>query len=358
MQNKDLVIMMVGDDKTRKLVYKSFHDTQTRKRQEDEKGAEKQFPSMFLDTDTAVNLGSGTTATHMIGNKPRTFRLVEKTLAGLASTLQDHDLENKSADLTHKALTVLLCFDPNNTSDLSDLMNSLIELKTKRKGSLFNIVPVCAHTGNASEQKQSSEAIETPLKLGSFFNEVRDTLYISFDDLNNADFTDHIAQIYDVSSNLPLYEHLNQAIETLQHLSETLRNNRDIQSLVNIISLCGSMTGNNHNKAAAQIGMHLSSHMASITNTCQNLRKTIEQSDIPNKTYWGYIFLNFIKSLSAVLLACTGFGAYFTYRFATENLRNHNSIFKFHPTNNKDECRGNVAAVEDTCAKLSVIPTP
>ena len=345
--------MMVGRDEARELVYESFLSTETRKRKNDTDATFSGMLRSRLTDDSryaAEHLGGSTTAIHNIDNKPTEFRLSEQTPRGLESSIQNCQ-ENPCSPLRHKALTVLVCFDHVNSLDLPTLLVQLDNLRTIRNGLLFNIVPVSVCTEDDLEQEGLIDNIENQLKLSGFSNETRTTLYINSNNLKQIDFTNHIAQIYDVSSNISLYAHLNQALENLARVKGS---DRDIKFLEDTLSSCRSMIGDTNLKTKTSIGMCLESNMGGIKNACRNLRNEIEQSDAPNKIYWGYVFFNFLKSLGMVLAACSVVGTYFAWQHASQNHRYHNNIFKFHPTNGKDEVRGRVAAVEDTCVNLSL----
>lgn len=67
-----------------------------------------------------------------------------------------------------------------------------------------------------------------------------------------------------------------------------------------------------------------------------DLKNMINTKGIPSEYYIRGIFLNIICTIAAILVALTRIEIPYVYNKLSQNLQNHNSYFKFYPTNNID----------------------
>lgn len=350
----DLELIVIGDDQARENVYSSVSSSV----HERKRNAKNRFPSLpDNDSFPAISLGRGTYAEFTLANKQIRYGIHEYT-----NHVNSLNSARTSPYLSKEYLTVIVCINANTTDlELNRFDTMINQLKHIRSNYPFNIIPMVI--GNKSAQPSPNEAY-SHLKA-THPQLCRDAIVIDPDDLNNLDYTQHLSMILDISMATSFYNEVQNCIELLNKLEQSLaktpvkpggtagyslngtQNPFDVAPILNILKPSLQMIGSAEVNTMDTLKTYFNSKRENLNSAFVQLKNDLNQRGDCNQTYISRIFLNILCSIATIFASLTIVGIPFVYYALSQNSRYHNNCLKFFATNNIDADRASIVKVED-----------
>jgi len=347
---EELELIVIGDDHVRDNVYSSVSSSvQESKR----KAHEVPFPS-FRSNDTAISLGSSTSAKFTLADKQISYGVHEYT-----NHKGSLNSDRTSPYLLKKYLTIVVCINADETGLGLDRFDDRInQLKAIRNNQPFNIIPMII-ANNGSTQRNPNEAY-SHLKA-THPQLCRNAIVVDPNDLNNPEYTQHLSMILDISMATSVYCEVNNCIELLNKLEQSLSQTPvkpgvtsngahdpfDVTPILNILKPSLNMIGSADANTMDTLKTYFNRNRENLNTAFVQLKDDLNQRGDRNQTYIGGIFLNVLCSIAAVFASLTIVGIPFVYYALSQNSRYHNNCLKFFATNNIDADRASIVKVED-----------
>ena len=350
----ELELIVIGDDHVRDNVYSSVSSSvQERKR----KALEVPFPSL-RHNDMAISLGSATHAEFTLANKQIRYGAHEYT--NHKGSLNSN---RTSPYLLKKYFTVVVCINASETGLELDRFDATInELKAIRGNQPFNIIPMVIDN-HKSAQLNPNQAYS---QLKATHPQLcRDVIVIDPNDLNNPEYTQHLSMILDISMATSFYSEVQNCIELLNKLEQSLANTPvkpgvtagyllngvhdpfDVAPILNILKPSLHMIGSADVNTMDKLKAYFNRNRENLNAAFVQLKDELNQRGDCNQTYISRIFLNIVCSIAAIFASLTIVGIPFVYYALSQNSRYHNNCLKFFATNNIDADRASIVKVED-----------